>query len=267
MSDKKIEYWFKLSYDADAKIRLKAAKELSSYPESPTAVFAVYELTYDKDEKVKETAKKIINSWKDNETEIIPLGEILAEKMDKARKIEEGKDKEEENERREEIKKRLMPTLEKYFQSEDSKNKLMPSLEKLFERLVEVEMGGHKTFEVKKPQEKTEEKTQKSLFDEEEEIEMPPEYKDYLATLSEIDRIAFAPSTGSGKQKLKIKKIKKNRSEDEIEEMIKEAEEETEEEDSTIPTEDSFEKIIYKKAFKLYITPGLTQTLINQELQ
>jgi len=265
-TDKKIEYWFKLTYDADAKTRLKAAKELSEYPESPTAVFAIYELTYDKDEKVKQLAKDIINSWKEEDEEIIPLGEILAEKM---KKVEEGTVKDEErDERIKEIKKKLMPSLENYFKSEDTKNKLMPSLEKLFERLVELETKGHQTFEKKRlVEEKSEQETQKSLFDEDEELEMPPEYREYLDTLSQIDRIAFSSAPSSkGKKKIKIKKIKEHRDKEEVEEMLEEVEEETEEEEK-IPTADIFERTIYKKAFKLQTTPGITQSLINQEMK
>ncbi len=274
-SDKKIEYWFKLTYDADAKTRLKAAKELSTCPESPTAVFAIYELTYDKDEKVKQLAKDIINSWKEEDEEIIPLGEILAQKINKNEKIEDD----EKEERIKEMKKKLMPTLEGYFTSEDTKNKLMPSLEKLFERLVEVETKGHQTFKKKKSSNEVkdhednsdssdEKESQKSLFDQEEDLEMPPEYREYLETLSEIDRIAFssAPST-KGKKKIKIKKVKEHRDKDEIEEMLEEVEEEAVEEEDKIPTEDAFERTIYKKAFKLQTTPGLTQTLINQEMK
>lgn len=272
-TDKKIEYWFKLTYDADAKTRLKAAKELSQYPESPTAVFAIYELTYDKDEKVKDTAKKIIHSWKDEDAEIIPLGEILAEKMKKVETGTDSKDEEKE-ERIKNMKKKLMPSLETYFKSEDTKNKLMPSLEKLFERLVELETKGHQTFEKKrfieepKQIDKLSQETQKSLFDEEEDLEMPPEYKEYLETLSEIDRIVFSSTqTGRGKKKVKIKKVKEHRDKEEVEEMLEEVEEETEEDEEKVPTEDAFERIIYKKAFKLQTTPGITQALINQELK
>ncbi len=256
MSDKKIEYWFKLTYDADAKTRLKAAKELSTCPASPMAVFAIYELTYDKDDKVKTLAKKIINSWRDDKAEIIPFGEILAEKMEKGKKIQD----EDEDERIAELKKRLMPSLEKYFKSDDSRKKLMPSLEKLFERLARVELKGHKTFKRKEVKE-----SQESLFEEEEDIEMPPEYKDYLTTLSEIDRIIFTPTKTGGKQKIKIKKTQI--AEDDIEEMLEEVEEEAEEEDDKIPTEDAFERIIYKKAYKLHVAPGLTQALINKEMK
>ena len=272
--EKRIEYWFKLTYDADPKIRLKAAKELSNYPESPTAVFAIYELTYDKNDHVKESAKKIISAWKKEKTEIIPLGEILAEKITKKEEPEEGKEREE---RIEELKKKLMPTLEKYFESEKSKKKLMPSLEKLFERLAEVESKGHKTFEItkkakpgkegKEGKEGEEKIGQRSLFDEEEEIEMPPEYKEYLDTLAQIDRIAFAkPGKRGRKKKIEVKRIKEQDEED-VEEMLKEVEVEAEMEEEKIPVEDVTERTIYRTAFKLHTTPGLTQKLINDEMK
>lgn len=119
-----------LTYDSSPKVRAKAALALERV-DDPRAVFALLELTADKEKEVNKTAREILDRVKGRYNDaLVSLEKLFAETVKAAEK--------EEEQDYSEIKKKLMPSLEKLFSRVDKKKakrireKLMPSLEKLF---------------------------------------------------------------------------------------------------------------------------------------
>ncbi|MCD6549423.1 HEAT repeat domain-containing protein [Candidatus Micrarchaeota archaeon] len=238
METNDIEKWFKLTYDEDPKVRLRAAKELAKYPDSPLSIFALFELSYDKDEKVKEFAVRTLKELKlrsnGDEDNKYSLSNLLAHE-----KGETDHDRELIERRAEKIKEQLMPAIESYYfqnlskeEVERVKSMVMPSLEKLFERLAVLELTGDREqaerlrkfvtgqekgtdrVEGKGSEKESGEpkpsvgdkstlpdrRSQPTLFElvEEDEDQLPEEYKEYLDVMSQIERIVpISPSKKS----------------------------------------------------------------------
>lgn len=117
------------AFDADPQVRLKVAVSLARI-DDPRAIFALIELSSDKEEQVKEAAQRALGSFKEEQAEIVSLEKILAER--KAPQPQAAAPAQPE------ARANMMPTIEKLFahyepkKRESVKRKLLPSLQKLF---------------------------------------------------------------------------------------------------------------------------------------
>ena len=137
-SERDVENWFKLTYDEDPKVRLKAAKKLAEYKDSPVATFAMYELCYDKDDKVKDFAKGTINTWRSEGKEddsLVPLDDILAEKI--VMNVKEPGAVDDVDKRVDKMKNDILSALNGYLNVDKNKRKeLADSLTSIIEKLL-----------------------------------------------------------------------------------------------------------------------------------
>jgi hypothetical protein len=122
------------AFDSDPSVRLKVAQELSRI-DDPRAIFALIELSSDKEEAVKEAAQIGLGQRKDEQEEIVSIGRLMSER--KAQPAQPG-----EAPMPSPVPKAkraaMMPAIEKLFahyepkKREAVKRKLLPSLQKLF---------------------------------------------------------------------------------------------------------------------------------------
>lgn len=131
-----------LTFDENPEVRKKAAISLGEL-DDPAAVFALVELSYDKDPSVRDVAHKTLDKKKSSEPELMSFAEIFSSGSKKSEEKEEFPDdakakvlgpiskmfeKRLGKERAEEVKKKMMPTIEKIYmkamsQPSDSKRK------------------------------------------------------------------------------------------------------------------------------------------------
>ncbi|VVC00772.1 HEAT repeats [uncultured archaeon] len=118
------------AFDSDPRVRLKVAQDLGKI-DDPRAVFALIELSSDKEEAVKEAAQQSLTHFKEEKEEIVSLGTLLA-----ARK--EAKTQPAASSAPAPVSQKMAPTIEKLFahyepkKRESVKRKLLPSLQKFF---------------------------------------------------------------------------------------------------------------------------------------
>ncbi len=117
------------AFDSDPKVRLKVAQDLGKI-DDPRAVFALIELSSDKEEAVKTAAHRSLGNFKEEEETIVSLEKLLAERKEaKAQPVAAVPHS---------VSPRMAPTIEKLFshyephKRESVKRKLFPSLQKLF---------------------------------------------------------------------------------------------------------------------------------------
>lgn len=119
------------AFDSDPQVRLKVAATLSKI-DDPRAIFALIELSSDKDEAVKEAARRSLGSFKEEEAEIVSIGKLMSE-----RKAQPGETPSLSQAPRAN-RAAMMPAIERLFahyepkKRESVKRKLLPSLQKLF---------------------------------------------------------------------------------------------------------------------------------------
>lgn len=111
-----------LAFDENPKIRLRVAQQLSDI-DDPRAMLALLELSSDEDQEVKDCARKGLGTYKEED-------EAAFSNLEKFFTIEQKQEAPIKD--MEAAKKKLMPSLERFF-SQSSKEKLMPSLEKIFQ--------------------------------------------------------------------------------------------------------------------------------------
>ena len=209
-SERDVENWFKLTYDEDPKVRLKAAKKLAEYKDSPVATFAMYELCYDKDDKVKDFAKGTINTWRSEGKEdnsLVPLDDILAEKI--VMNVKEPGAVDDVDKRVDKMKNDILSALNGYLNVDKNKRKeLADSLTSIIEKLLldksdkkrVKELVDDKKRKIKNERElgksqskpqmlKNENKEDKTEEEDEEKEKLPDDYITYLEVLSEIEKI------------------------------------------------------------------------------
>ncbi|MEM4554425.1 MAG: HEAT repeat domain-containing protein [Candidatus Anstonellaceae archaeon] len=117
------------AFDSDPSVRLQVARELGKI-DDPRAVFALIELSSDKDEQVRQAAQQSLDNFKDEEKEaIVSLEKLLAERKESTQQQPTSSSK---------VSQLMAPTIEKLFshyepqKRESVKRKLFPSLQKLF---------------------------------------------------------------------------------------------------------------------------------------
>ncbi|MCX8197357.1 MAG: HEAT repeat domain-containing protein [Candidatus Micrarchaeota archaeon] len=114
------------AFDSDPKVRLHVAQELGKI-DDPRAVFALIELSSDKDEQVRTAAQRSLDNFKEEKDAIISLEKLLAERKESPQPSSSSK-----------VSQLMAPTIEKLFshyepqKRESVKRKLLPSLQKLF---------------------------------------------------------------------------------------------------------------------------------------
>ena len=295
---------FKLTYDEDANIRLKAARQLAEFKDSPIATFAMYELTYDKADSVKEFAKNVILTWKNEQIQegtLMPLDEILAEKIVKNVKETEMGEKVNVDKTVESMKNDILSAINGHLDINDKKRKeLADSLAGIFEKMIKERV---KEGEERKGRADREEKRDKGGKAEEEgagtrpedkegrekgekeedEGELPDDYRTYLEVLSEIERMLPAEIVRGKRPELASRKEAReamSHGQAKLIEEIKtgeedEEEEEGEEEKTLKPVrpsmrgetpEDSIENWVYEKAYELLTIPNTTPGDITRGL-
>lgn len=118
------------AFDSDPKVRLKVAQDLGRI-DDPRAVFALIELSSDKEEAVKDAAQRSLGNFKEDAETIVSLEKMLQE-----RKEQKGQPAPlpSQSQRPQS----MAPTIERLFshyepkKRESVKRKLFPSLQKLF---------------------------------------------------------------------------------------------------------------------------------------
>lgn len=120
------------AFDSDPKVRLRVAEELGKI-DDPRAIFALIELSSDKEEIVKEMARRSLGQFKEEEETIVSLEKLLSER--KEIRKDPGRPQQEPSS---EARQMMAPTIERLFshyepkKRESVKKKLFPSLQKLF---------------------------------------------------------------------------------------------------------------------------------------
>lgn len=120
------------AFDSDPKVRLKVAEELGRV-DDPRAIFALIELSSDKEEAVKDMARRSLGQFKEEEETIVSLEKLLSER--KEIRKDPGRPQQEPSS---EARQMMAPTIERLFshyepkKRESVKKKLFPSLQKLF---------------------------------------------------------------------------------------------------------------------------------------
>lgn len=120
------------AFDSDPKVRLKVAQELGSI-DDPRAIFALIELSSDKEEIVKEAAQRSLGNFKEESAEIVSLEKLMAE-----RKVVHQQPVAPAPAASYGTSQRMAPTIERLFahyepkKRESVKRRLFPSLQKLF---------------------------------------------------------------------------------------------------------------------------------------
>ncbi|MEM4348288.1 MAG: HEAT repeat domain-containing protein [Candidatus Anstonellaceae archaeon] len=116
------------AFDSDPSVRLQVARELGKI-DDPRSVFALIELSSDKDEQVRQAAQQSLDNFKDEEKEaIVSLEKLLAERKESSQQSSSSS----------KVSQLMVPTIEKLFshyepqKRESVKKKLFPSLQKLF---------------------------------------------------------------------------------------------------------------------------------------
>ncbi len=125
-----------LTFDEDPKVRLGAASKLA-HIEDPAAIFALMELSYDKDLEVKNFAYNVLDKKKTSEHEVMSFAEIFAvhteESQDSGESFEQKREKilspiTQLFEKRlgklkaDQVKSKMMPTIEKVYMKSTSKS-------------------------------------------------------------------------------------------------------------------------------------------------
>lgn len=116
------------AFDSDPRVRLKVAQELGRI-DDPRSVFALIELSSDKEAVVKAAAQKSLGQFKEEEETIVSLEKLLAERKEARAQPSATAPV---------VSQRMAPTIEKLFshyephKRESVKRKLFPSLQKLF---------------------------------------------------------------------------------------------------------------------------------------
>jgi hypothetical protein len=138
-----------LTFDSDPHVRKQAAVELAKY-DAPGAMFALVELSYDKDKGVRETVSKLLEELKANNSE--PELMSFAEVFSKGKNGEKKKEHEitEEGERGgESTKEKMLRPIEMLFEkklgkekAEEIKKRMMPTIEKMYLRAMK--QGGER---------------------------------------------------------------------------------------------------------------------------
>jgi hypothetical protein len=123
------------AFDSDPQVRLKVAQDLSKI-DDPRAIFALIELSSDKDEAVKEAAQRSLGTFKDEQEEITSIGKLLSERKEAAKVPAAAPAPSVPMPPH--ARPSMMPALERLFahyepkRRESVKRKLLPSLQKLF---------------------------------------------------------------------------------------------------------------------------------------
>jgi len=119
------------AFDSDPKVRLKVAQELGKI-DDPRSVFALIELSSDKEEAVKEAAQRSLGSFKGEEEAIVSLEKLLAERKEQKAQPSSPTTVTPA------VSQRMAPSIERLFshyepnKRESVKRRLLPSLQKLF---------------------------------------------------------------------------------------------------------------------------------------
>ncbi|MCX8175437.1 MAG: HEAT repeat domain-containing protein [Candidatus Micrarchaeota archaeon] len=117
------------AFDSDPSVRLKVAQELGKI-DDPRALFALIELSSDKDAAVKEAAQRSLSNFKEEKEEIVSLERLLAARKEQKSQASASPSPA--------VSQKMAPTIEKLFshyepkKRESVKRKLFPSLQKLF---------------------------------------------------------------------------------------------------------------------------------------
>lgn len=120
------------AFDSDPKVRMKVAQDLGRI-DDPRAIFALIELSSDKEEMVKEAAQRSLGNFKEDADTIVSLEKMLQERKDV--KVQPAAPSPASVPV---TTQRMAPTIEKLFSHYDTKKresvkrKLFPSLQKLF---------------------------------------------------------------------------------------------------------------------------------------
>ena len=123
------------AFDSDPKVRLRIAQTIGNV-DDPRVIFALIELSADKDEQVKETAQRALGHFKAEQAEIVSLEKLLSER--KAPPQQFASSSASAPAQPADSRQNMMPTIEKLFahyepkRRESVKRKLLPSLQKLF---------------------------------------------------------------------------------------------------------------------------------------
>jgi len=119
------------AFDSDPKVRLKVAQELGKI-DDPRSVFALIELSSDKEEAVKEAAQHSLGSFKEDAETIVSLEKMLQERKEqKSQPVPSASSSQA-------VSQQMAPSIEKLFshyepkKRELVKRKLFPSLQKFF---------------------------------------------------------------------------------------------------------------------------------------
>ncbi len=139
-----------LTFDEDPEVRKRAALSLAGN-DDPAAMFALIELSHDKDPGVREVATKLLDELKKKEPELMSFAEMFsagaAKKEDSMREVVEPITKIFEKklgkEKAEQVKEKILPTLEKM--QKDKKVKMQEFLSTYLGVLSDLEeVGGGK---------------------------------------------------------------------------------------------------------------------------
>lgn len=119
------------AFDSDPKVRLKVAQDLGRI-DDPRSVFALIELSSDKEEAVKEAAQRSLGSFKGEEEAIVSLEKLLTERKEQKAQPSSS------SASAPAVSQRMAPSIERLFshyepnKRESVKRRLLPSLQKLF---------------------------------------------------------------------------------------------------------------------------------------
>ncbi len=138
-----------LTFDSDPHVRKQAAVELAKY-DAAGAMFALVELSYDKDKGVRETVSKLLEELKANnsEPELMSFAEVFS-KGKNGEKKKEHEITEEGEGRGESTKEKMLRPIEMLFEkklgkekAEEVKKRMMPTIEKMYLRAMK--QGGER---------------------------------------------------------------------------------------------------------------------------
>ena len=143
-----------LTFDSDPKVRNQAAVELAKH-DAPGATFALVELTYDKDAKVQETARKLLDEMKakGNEPQLMSFAEVFSKGENGDKKPEEP-GKETAGKEKETAREKMLRPIEQMFErrlskekAEEMKKRMMPTIEKMYMKAMGTAGGEKKNTE------------------------------------------------------------------------------------------------------------------------
>jgi len=273
-SKNSVEEWIRLTYDEDPKVRLKAAKALADV-DSPFSEFALLELGYDKDKEVRAFSKKALNiRSQDVDEKTFSLSKLLliSSKTQKTENEEKKKNVLKKTKAKT-LMAKFMPSIDKMFATDDLEKRekikklLMPSLDKLFERLADREDQIAKIFASNDINDDVDNNIDsKELIEPEDESfeDSTDERSEYLQALGQVERIIHGCESVDVKNSVDLPGLSFDEDGEEDEGVPEELP------DNVIPRAefaDPLDEYLYERAYSIVTTPDITSAIIKKQMK